>query len=91
MIAISTIFNAGNISAQNTPSNEIPICIEENLGGPNSETLIELRQQRLIKKGAFISSSKPEGTPKTWGIQLWNVSHAKFPQLLVLKAGDFFT
>jgi (2Fe-2S) ferredoxin len=48
------------------------LCIEENFGGPNSETPIELRQQRLINKGAFYRRLNPEGTPKTWGIQLWN-------------------
>ncbi|AFY34542.1 ferredoxin [Calothrix sp. PCC 7507] len=48
------------------------LCIEETLGGPDSETPPELRQQRLINKGAFYRRINPEGNPRSWGIQFWN-------------------
>jgi hypothetical protein len=48
------------------------LCIEETLGGPNAETSIEVRQQRLISKGAFYRRINPEGEPRSWGIQFWN-------------------
>ncbi len=48
------------------------LCIEETLGGPNSETPLEVRQQRLISKGAFYRRINPEGEPHSWGIQFWN-------------------
>lgn len=50
----------------------IHLCIEETIGGPNAETPPELRQQRLITKGAFYRRINPEGEPRSWGIQFWN-------------------
>ncbi|AFZ04098.1 (2Fe-2S) ferredoxin domain-containing protein [Calothrix sp. PCC 6303] len=48
------------------------LCIEETIGGPNSETPLEVRQQRLINKGAFYRRINSEGEPHSWGIQFWN-------------------
>jgi (2Fe-2S) ferredoxin len=48
------------------------LCIEETFGGPESETPVELRKQRLITKAAFYRRLNPEGIPKSWGVQFWN-------------------
>jgi (2Fe-2S) ferredoxin len=50
----------------------IHLCIEETLGGPNSETPPELRQHRLINTAAFYRRINSEGEPRSWGIQFWN-------------------
>lgn len=56
LIAISTIFNAGKISAQNTPSNEIPT--------PEKEPDIELNViDKLLNQPVF-SPFRTEGTVK---------------------------
>ncbi len=48
------------------------LCIEETIGGPDSETPKELRKKRLISKGALYRRINPEGEPRSWGIQFWN-------------------
>ncbi|MGI2905160.1 TonB-dependent receptor plug domain-containing protein [Tolypothrix sp. VBCCA 56010] len=56
LIAISTIFNAGKVSAQNTPSNEIPT--------PEKEADIELNViDKLLNQPVF-SPFRTEGTVK---------------------------
>lgn len=55
-----------------TPAWHLHLCLEENLGGPHCTTPLELRQKRLVSRGAFYRRLNPEGVAKSWGIQFWN-------------------
>lgn len=55
-----------------TPAWHLHLCLEENLGGPHCTTPVELRQKRLVSRGALYRRLNPEGVAKSWGIQFWN-------------------
>jgi len=48
------------------------LCLEENLGGPSCQTPVELRQKRLVSRGALYRRFNPRGQARSWGIQFWN-------------------
>ncbi|NJL79826.1 MAG: (2Fe-2S) ferredoxin domain-containing protein [Nostocaceae cyanobacterium CSU_2_110] len=48
------------------------LCIDDNLGGPNNQTPLELRKQRRVNRAAFYRRFNALGKPRSWGIEFWN-------------------
>ena len=48
------------------------LCIDENLGGPNNQTPLELRRQRRVGRAAFYRRFNKHGKTRSWGIEFWN-------------------
>ncbi len=59
------------------------LCLEEHLGGPHCKTPLELRQKRLVSRGAFYRHLNPAGKAKGWGIQFWNGCEEKMMSLFL--------
>lgn len=59
------------------------LCLEPNQGGPNSSTPDELRQRRLVHKGAFYRRFNAKGQARSWGIQFWNGAGIKMMNLFL--------
>jgi (2Fe-2S) ferredoxin len=59
------------------------LCLEENLGGPEGKTPMELRQKRLVSRGALYRRLNAQGSARSWGIQFWNGAGEKMMNLFL--------
>uniref|UniRef100_UPI002637BCD6 (2Fe-2S) ferredoxin domain-containing protein n=1 Tax=Mastigocoleus sp. MO_188.B34 TaxID=3036635 RepID=UPI002637BCD6 len=48
------------------------LWVDENLGGPNNQTPLELRRQRRVSRAAFYRRFNKHGKTRSWGIEFWN-------------------
>ncbi|NET72933.1 MAG: (2Fe-2S) ferredoxin domain-containing protein [Sphaerospermopsis sp. SIO1G2] len=59
------------------------LCIEANLGGPLSQTPLEVRMQRQVSRAAFYRRFNKQGNPRSWGIQFWNGADEQLMTILL--------